>query len=85
MTPRPSPTATATMMPTVIAPTPPSTGSGGFLPGLPNTGAGGMVAQDTGADLATTAAPRDTPFIGLAIIAAAFAVSVGVVRRRMVK
>ena len=87
MTPRPSPSATPTTAPTptAIAPTPPSTGNGGFLPGLPNTGAGGMVAQDTGADLTATAAPRDTPFIGLALIAAALAVSVGVVRRRTAK
>ena len=85
MTPRPSPTATATKIPTAVAPTPPSTGSGGFLPGLPNTGDGGMVAQDTGADLAAAPAPRDTPFVGLAAIAAALAVSVGVVRRRMAK
>ncbi len=93
MTPRPSPSATLpiaptispTMMPTAIAPTPPSTGNGGFLPGLPNTGAGGMVAQDTGADIAATpASPRDTPLFGLALIAAA-AVTVGVVRRRAAK
>ncbi|HEY8599714.1 MAG TPA: hypothetical protein VIL85_14850 [Thermomicrobiales bacterium] len=66
-TPRP----TAPLTPTPAAPpAPPATGSGGNLPGLPNTGAGG--------------APTDAPFI--AALAATFAVltlgAVGLVRRR---
>jgi len=98
MTPRPSPSATLPIAPTVsptkmptataIAPTPPATGNGGFLPGLPNTGAGGMVAvaQDTGTDIATPAAtPRELPLLGLAMLIAASAVTVGVVRRRATK
>jgi hypothetical protein len=83
--PRPSPTATLPIAPTAIAPTPPSTGNGGFLPGLPNTGAGGMVAQDTATDIAAAPMPRDTPFGGLALIVAATAVTFGVLRRRAVK
>lgn len=98
MTPRPSPSATLPIAPTVsptkmptataIAPTPPATGNGGFLPGLPNTGAGGMVAvaQDTGTDIATPAAtPRELPLLCLAMLIAASAVTVGVVRRRATK
>jgi hypothetical protein len=87
LTPRPSPSATQTLVPTPTAPapTPPATGNGGFLPGLPNTGAGGMVAQDTGADIVTPAAPRDTPLFGLALLLAASAVTVGAVRRRAAK
>jgi len=44
--PSPAPSATPTARPSATAtplpPSPPSTGNGGDLPGLPNTGAGGM-------------------------------------------
>ena len=48
-TTRPAPTRTTTSpTPTaIVPPTPPSTGSGGYLPGLPNTGGGAMSGAPT--------------------------------------
>lgn len=66
-----------------MPPTPPATGNGGFLPGLPNTGAGGMVATDTAASPATVPATSDNAaLLGLAMIVIACAVTFGMVRRR---
>jgi hypothetical protein len=53
-----------------MPPSPPPTGNGGFLPGLPNTGGGGMSGGDGGL------------FVGFALVASTiFAVAVGLVRR----
>lgn len=83
MTPRPSPTTSPTPLPspTALLPTPPATGNGGFLPGLPNTGAGGTLTTEA----SVTAPPGttlSTVLLGLATLVAATAVTIGVVRRR---
>ena len=58
-----------------MPPSPPPTGSGGYLPGLPNTGGGGMSGGGTSG--------HGELLIGLALVAST-ALALGVVVRRRV-
>ena len=57
--PSPSPSPRPTPLPSPSPPAPPPTGNGGFLPGLPNTGGGGM---------ASAREEYGVPLLGLGIV-----------------